>query len=502
MNQYRFLILIIFAYSLNLFAGEDESKELSYRVEAFGSLSTGKHTPFWIVSHTWGMVPLDANNGYLRGGIFYNQHITKDWNYSLGLDVAVSTPQTSRNAAWVQQLYGELNWKQFLRLNIGTKEDYTSLLDKNLSTGDMDFSQNTRPAPEIKISIPSFLAIPGTKDFLYFKGDMSVGWFMDGDYHEGTAKPYGKDYMTRILSQHKSLYFRIGNIEKAQPFQFIFGLDHQAQWAGYYYQNGMEYNIANGDLWNDFIDTFFAKEGGSNSILTDALYASGSSIGNYLLKLDYRAKDKSILSIYLSHFFEDDSGMKWQNAKDMLLGIQYKSPKKGALLTGALLEYMYMRDQSGPIHFNIAMDESHQSLSKYGFGMDDYYNNAIYVQGQSYFGRTRGNPLFLGPEYNTNGYQGFMSNRILAFHGGIEGSFSPDIEYRALLTYAETLGRYNIPYTEKKKGVSGVIDLTYHLPKVEGLDLKFSIGSDYGKYFDDHNFGFAFTVRKKGILLK
>ncbi len=497
MNLRYLLFYVIFIHSLNLFA--QKSKNLSYRAEAFASISTGEYTPFWIVNHTWGMVPLNANNGYLRGGIFYDQQLNKDWSYSLGLDIAVSTPHVYKNNAWVQQLYAEVNWKS-LRVNIGSKEDYISFMDEKLSSGDMCYSRNTRPAPKIRGSIPSFIAIPWTKEYLYFKGNISIGLYMDGDYHEKIAKPYREDYMKNTLSHSKSLYFRIGNIETKEPVQFIFGIDHRAQWGGDLYRDGQIFRMANGNYWSHFKNVFIGKQGGEGSIMTDRLYAVGSSVGNFLLRFDYQAKNKSVWSIYLNHYFEDGSGIGWKNYPDMLLGIQYKSQKK-SLCSGALIEYLYMRHQSGPIHFNISMDESHYHLSKYGYGMDNYYNNGDYPHGQSYFGRTRGNPLFLAPEYNKDGFLGFMSNRILAWHGGIEGYFSPNIEYRALLTYAETLGRYDIPYTELRKGISGVFDLTYHVPHVNGLDLKFSIGSSLGEYFNDDNFGFACTITKRGLLL-
>ena len=36
----------------------------SYRAEAFGSAATGLNTPFWMASNRYGVVPLNANNGY------------------------------------------------------------------------------------------------------------------------------------------------------------------------------------------------------------------------------------------------------------------------------------------------------------------------------------------------------------------------------------------------------------------------------------------------------
>ncbi|MDH6355224.1 hypothetical protein M2132_001562 [Dysgonomonas sp. PH5-45] len=478
--------------------------ETSYRAETFGSVSSGDNTPFWMQYHNWGMVPLDANNFYVRGGAFHEQKINKDWSFKAGLDIAGSSPH-SYGSLWIQQLYGELNWR-FVRLNIGSKEDYTSSLNPYLSSGDFSYSNNSRPMPEVKISVPEFLLIPKTKGNMYIKGDFAVGKYMDGNYMEDVAKPHGQSYEKDVLSHHKSIYFRFGNIEGKHKLQFTLGLDHQVQWGGTLYQKDKNapggYNIVKQPKGlDDFFRVMIAKEGSSKSTFGDNAYVAGSQVGSYTLKLDYKLKDKESISLYTQHFFDDGSGMVFENYKDMLLGVEYKSGKK-QLLSGAVLEYIYTKQQTGPIHFNMMMDDEHDGIRNKGNGNDNYYNNLDYVQGRSYYGRTMGTPLFLSPEYNTDGSLVFKSSRIIAFHLGIEGYLHPTFKYNLLATTGRSWGTYYVPYKSVKDGVASLLNLTYTPPKMPDLDVKLSLGFNTGKYFGRDTFGAGITIVKKGIICK
>lgn len=476
-----------------------QDKSTSYRSEIFGSVATGDHTPFWMLYHNWGMVPLDAGNFYVKGGVFHKQQINNDWNFNIGLDIAASSPH-SFGTVWIQQAFGELNWKS-LRLNIGAKEDYRSLLDEHLSSGDFSLSNNARPIPEIKASIPDFLLIPYTKGNMYIKGDISVGKYMDGNWQEDTALPHTQSYTKNVLSHHKSIYFRFGNIEKNNHLQFTVGLDHQAQWGGdlYHYVDG-KYTIQNQPKgFSDFLRVMVAKEGSSSSSWSDSAFVAGSHAGSYLLKFDYKLKNKDVLSLYMQHFFEDGSGMSFENYKDMLLGFQYKSSEK-KLLSNALIEYIYTKNQTGPIHFNIMMGDEHADIRNKGNGNDDYYNNVDYVQGRSYYGRTLGTPLLLSPEYNDDGRLNFKSNRVISFHVGLEGYLPCNFRYRLLATTGQTWGRYYVPYTSVRDGFASNLDLMYSYPRINGLDLKLSLGFNTGDFFDGDTFGAGITITKRGII--
>lgn len=501
----RIIWVILFAFSFSFAA--ISQLQTTYRAEVFGSVASGENTPFWMLYHNWGMVALDAGNFYVRGGIFHRQTINKDWSYNAGFDLAGGSSNLYGNV-WVQQLYAELNWK-FLRLNAGSKEDYASLLNPFLSSGDFDISNNARPAPEIKGSIPHFTLIPFTKGNLYIKGDFAIGFLLDGKWQESVARPYNNSYTKNVLTHHKSVYLRLGNIENKNRLQFTLGLDHQAMYGGVLYS----FRYLNTTAQNEYIvhkqpqgidellRVVIAKEGSGLSSVTDRFAAAGSGLGAYLFKLDYRLKNNDELSAYKQHFFEDGSGMGFQNYRDGLYGLEYKAKRK-SLISGAVFEYVYTKNQTGAVHFNYEMDEEHYYLFKKGNANDNYYNNVDYAQGHSYFGRTKGTPLFLSPEYNRDGRLIFTSSRIIAFHLGIEGFLLSNLQYRLLATNGRSWGLYYVPFTSVKKGFASGLDLIYGFPKAEGLDLKLSLGFNKGDFFSNNSFGCGVSVTKRGTLFE
>jgi hypothetical protein len=396
-----------------------------------------------------------------------------------------------------------VNWKIW-RVDIGSREEYTSALNARLSSGDFIRSNNARPIPEFKLSVPEFLLIPYTKGNMYLKGHFAVGYYLDSRWKEETARPKNQNYTTDILSHHKSIYFRFGDIVHKNKMQFTLGLDHVTQWGGKLYRYGTNegaYLITDQPQGiSDFLRVFIAKEGSSSSSKADNAYVAGSQWGAYLLKFDYKWSDKDLWSIYTNHFFDDGSGMSIENYRDGLFGLEYEHKSK-SWLSGAVFEYVYTKQQTGPIHHNIAMDDEHRNeLIHKGNGNDNYYNNVDYVQGPSHFGQTLGTPLFLSPIYNRDGSLNFKSNRIVAFHLGLEGYFHPELQYRLLLTTGQSLGRYYIPFKTVKKGFASQLELTYSPARLEGLDIKLSAAYDQGDFFGGDTFGGSITFSKIRVI--
>ena len=487
----QFVVLLAFLVFCS-FTSIAQDTKTSYQVESFSSFSTGENTPFWMLYHNWGMVPLAANNFYLRGGVFHKQALNKDWSFRLGLDVAGSSPH-AYSTVWIQQAYGELNWKGF-RMDVGAKENYWSLLDPNISAGDFCFSNNARPIPEVRVSIQEFVSVPYTKERLYIKGDFAIGKYFDCDYLERAADPYKMPYLKDVLSHHKSIFFRLGNYEKGNRWCFTYGLAHHAQWGGTLYNMSEEEPVIHlPKKMPEFFRVLIAKEGGSEALEGDRINVAGSHWGSHTFKLDYKLNKENEISLYLHRFFEDGSSMSIiQSPRDMMLGAQYKGNQK-SLLSNILFEYIYTKQQSGPIHFLYPQYPDYN-------GNDNYYHNYSYIQGPSYFGRTQGTPLFLSPEYNEDGRLNFKSSRIISFHLGAEGCFSPNLSYQLLATTGQTWGRYYIPYASVKKGFASNLDLIYKPSGIHGLDIKLSMGFNQGSFFEEDAFGMGITITKHGII--
>ncbi|MDH8702732.1 hypothetical protein M2138_002101 [Dysgonomonadaceae bacterium PH5-43] len=489
---------------ITVFGSYAQTQQLTYKTEAFSSLSTGNNTPFWINNQNWGVVPLESNNFYLRASSHYNQTINKDCSFDLGIDIAGSNKDDYGHFC-LQQLYGRVDWRLF-RLDIGSREDYTSLLNPNLSSGDFMHSNNARPIPQIKFSM-DYVRIPYTKGNMYIKGDFSLGCFFDGQYQEDIAREYNQNYVKNELSHNKSIYFRFGDIENKNNMQFTLAMQHSVKWGGelYKYQyinNEWQYNVTKQPKGlDDLFRVIIAKEGSQSSSYADNAYVAGSQWGAYMFKYDYKLQNKDKISLYLQHFFDDGSGMVFENYKDNLIGIEYNTKEK-TLISEVVFEYIYTKHQTGPIHHNIAMDEEHIHLKNKGNGNDNYYNNTDYIAGPSNYGKSIGTPLFLSPEYNKDGTVNFKSNRIIAFHLGVAGYATSDLSYRLKITTGQSWGRYYVPFTDIKKGFASQLDIMYNFKKIENFSMKLSIGFDKGEFFGGDTFGAALTIVKAGNIVK
>jgi hypothetical protein len=496
---------ILLACLLSLLAPAQTSTT-AYRAETFASAATGAHTPFWTANHNWGMTSLAPNNFYLRAALNHQQTLNPQTSWQAGIDLATGSHSAYGNA-WIQQLYAQLNWKIW-RIDLGAREDYVSLLDPYLSSGDMSLSNHARPIPELKISLPDFLLIPRTKGRLYFKGDFALGRYFDGEWQKNTALPHLQSYTQDVLSHHKAVYFRLGNIER-EKLQFTLGFTHYAQWGGvlnirhthYYnpdYPDGTPYYDVTRQPqgFNELLRMMFAQKGSENASDADKTNVAGSHWGTYIANFDYRPAPNHQFQLYYLHFFEDGSSMNPRSFMDMILGIRYKN-KAPKLLSAALFEYIYTKNQSGSIHF-VLQDPAHAHLRTLETGNDDYYHNVDYIQGPSYYGRSFGTPLFLSPAYNTDGRVHFKNNRILAFHFGFEGYLLPALQYRLLLTSGQGWGRYYRPFLHKQTGFASQLELLYAPPRAAGWQAKASLGYDRGPFFGGNTVGGAISLIRNG----
>lgn len=495
MRKMGFVILC----SFSLLAYGQKSTN-SYNLEFFGSASTGEHTPFWTVNHRWGTTALESNSFYLRAGFFHQQLFAEDWSFDFGVDLVGSNHSNYGNP-WLQQLYGRLQWKA-LRLDVGSREDYSSLLNPRLSSGDLAGSNHARPLPQIGLSLSDFLPVPGTKRRIFVRGEFHVGAYLDGNYVESQAFPTVHNYARDLLSHSKSLYFRLWDMEAGDRRQFTLGFLHRAQWGGTlmqedYWNPGSYIEARQPQDFDSFLRMLLAREGSSQASYSDRLFVSGSHWGAYLLKYDYRLPNNSYLHAYIEHFFEDGTGMILQNYPDNLYGLEWRS-RRPTLVSGVVVEYLYMKQQTGPIHFGDLGGERGLAGVVRG-GNDNYYNNVDYVQGPSHFGKSQGTPLFLSPEYNEDGTVNFHGSRVQALHLGVEGYLHPRLQYVVLLTAGRNWGRYYQPFTYVHKGFASQVEFTYTFAGDRGWQARFATGYDEGDFFGGRTLGASVTLIKQGL---
>ena len=338
--------------------------------------------------------------------------------------------------------------------------------------------------------MPEFTVIPFTKGWMQVKGDFAVGKSFDTGYLDDFSN--GKQtYVKDVLWHHKSLYVRIQDTQGKFPLSGIIGVQHWAQWGG----TSSDPNIGvQPHSLKDFIRVFCGSEGGSNATLSDQINVLGNHFGSYDFKLEYTMPTWK-LAAYHQRYFDDKSGMIFRNGTDGLWGTQLDLPRL-PWLRKVVTEYLVTRNQSGPFHF-ITFD--HDKYQGPGGGGDNYYNNGEYKTGSSYFGHGIGSPLLTSPLYNTNGDLDFKNTRVRAWHLAFEGELSPMVSYRLKYTLMNSWGTHHVPFSNNKRSNSGLVEVKYRHPRLQGWEFTGAIAADAGSLYGD-NIGFSLSVCKRGVL--
>ncbi|MDR0796551.1 MAG: capsule assembly Wzi family protein [Tannerella sp.] len=481
----RFLSCILLSICFHLCNAQDEINHIRYGVTGAGTMSTKNLTPFWMVSNQNGIIPLDANNGYLRMDIEYHHVFNGEWSWNTKADIIAVTPRYKN--IYIQQFFTELAYKG-IRLSIGSREygqELQTVTDPFLSSGDMGLANNARPIPEINLYSPGFIVLPWIGRWVQGKGNFAAGRSFDTDYLE-SFKNEKQFYIQNPLWHHKSLYLRVKDAKNHYPFSFIAGIRHVAQWGGQSTNprlSGMQPHTL-----KDFFSVVFGQSGGSTASLADQINVLGAHYGTYDFSLSYEKKDWGV-RVYYQHLISDASGMEFVNALDGLKGIQLESSKY-PWLKKLVIEHLYSMNQSGPFHF-IQFD--HTKYPGYGGGGDNYYNNGEYTTGFSYFNRSLGSPFFLSPEYNQGGKLGFRHNRLQAWYLGAEGAINHKWFWRLRLSTMDSYGTPQAPSIRILTANSLQTDFFY---SHKGWTFTTSIAADQGSLPGNH-WGFGLSVTKK-----
>lgn len=502
----RALLTLLSCIAFNAFAqSPDLSKGIHYNLEMAGTVSDGRHAPFWLTANRYGLSSVERNSGYMRGGLFRSAESdsTRHWDIGYGADIVLSANHTSD--FFVQQLYADIRWLKGM-LTIGQKQQPMQLKNNELSSGSQTFGINAHPYPEVRLSLPDYWKVPGTKGFLSFKGHIAFGMFTDNRFQRsfthGTA-----NYNQNVLMHTKAGYLKFGKDSK--PFSVEAGLEMASQFGGAHYEYTRDgyVKIQNGRNLNAF---WHAIVGGGADATDGAIQNNeGNMLGSWVLRLNYNTKNASY-GLYADHFFEDHSAMfqldyngyayedgqlKKKHRRyhfypplDMMLGFDVHL-KKFPWVSDAVLEYIYTRYQSGPVY-----NDRNVHITDHIGGMDNYYNNNL-EPGWQHWGQTLGNPLYRSPIYNENNQLIFQCNRFTAWHIGIAGQPTADLHYRLRASWQEGLGTYDWPYPNPKRNISLGLEASYYLHKLyRGLSAQAAFGMDRGELMGN-NTGGSITFR-------
>ena len=488
-------------------------------VEMQASLSNQK-TPLWLNANKYGISSLNAQNGYVRGiGAWDKKFLSKQLDVNAGLDVIVPVGYKSQgykehytSHLILQQAFAEVNYK-LGQLTVGAKHRPMEVVNNELSSGAQTLGINARPVPQVRIGLNDYWNVPYTKKWLSVKAHMAYGVMVDGNWEEEFTKGSHNKYNKHTRYHQKAGYLRVGN-EEIFPLTLTIGLEMAALFGGtqYNYDSKSKSYVSTkvkNDLdayWHAFTGTGAdAKEEG-----TEWQNAEGDHLGSWVMRLNWKGKSWEA-GYYIDHYFEDHSSMllldydgygsgaQWNERvksryfrydfKDYLMGVDVKL-KNFRYVNQAVVEYMTTRYQSGPIYH----DHS-KGVSDHICGRDGYYAHGS-MPGWQHFGQFIGNPLYLSPMYNSNGYIGPLCNRFKAWHFALAGDPIEGLHYRAKLSWQKGWGTYTNPYIDPKENTSLLLEAGYRFPMnsaLRGFTATLGYGADWGD-LRGNNSGIQMTI--------
>lgn len=401
------------------------------------------------------------------------------------------TRENRPSAAWIQQLYGEIKYRAVF-LRAGQKSHESRLLDERIASGDLTRGSNARGIPGMEIGFIDFQDIPFTNGWVQIDGVVEYGRFTDDGFKKKQFGYYNYLTTTDICYTYKRCYFRT---KPSMPLSLTIGMQTAGQFSGstYYYRRGDMFRAdRRGFKFKDVFKMFFPTEGNGNS------FYEGNSLGSWDVKLRYRLPDASDISFVFMGPWEDGSGIGRMNGADGLWGLYYHAADSKAIVSGAGIEYLDFRNQSGPIHYE-PNDHPGTDITSNASGADNYYNNDTYGSYSNY-GVAIATPFLVAPVYNLDGNPYFAHNRARGFHAAVEGNISPVVSYRLKYSWQQAWGMGRISTARFTTSNSAFAEVAWNASAwADGLSMTAQLAFDAGK-LRGNNFGALVSVTYSGDL--
>lgn len=494
-----YLTLILLAAALHAFHTETHAAvadSLRYHGELTAGFSHGATTPFWMVSNREGMGSVRPDNGYVRLSLEKPMQADGRWRWGAGVDVAAGWRMQS--ALMIQQLYAEVRYRS-LGAYIGSKELPDIFGAKGLSSGNLLYSGNAHPIPQLRVGIFDYADIWGLNGWIAAKGYMSFGMFTDARWQKSWYAPTAKR-TEHVLYHSKGLWLRNGNPTRF-PLTLECGIEMATQFGGISYRYDRDGNLEVIHMPHKLKDWFKALVplGGDHTTpVGERTNVQGNFTGCWDFRLSWQRPDAGWgVSAYYEHYFEDHSQLyveyQW---KDGLWGVEGKLPDN-PIVDRVVYEYLYTKDQTGAVYWDQTTD-----LPEQVSGRDSYYNHYIYSGWQNW-GMGIGNPLILSPVFNNDRQSYFRSNRVEGHHLGVSGSPMPSLGWRLLLSWTSNWGNYATdqsgPFDKVEHNFSALAEVSWRPQRgrLAGWEATVGIAGDRGALLGN-NYGVMLTVGKSG----
>ncbi len=460
------------------------------------SCSYGEHAPFWFTNNRHGLSTTNPNSIMARASLVGDM----SWNNRFGIDYCADIAAAAgfEKSVYIHQLYADFSYK-WLNLSIGSKERWGELKNPELSSGGMTWSGNCRPIPQIRLEVPDFAAFAG--GWVALKGHIAVGTLTDSEYRRNVDYPR---IATNVRFHSKAGFVRFGNSEKF-PLNFIFGLEMYALYGGQVYNNQtgeklQELQSGWAGLKTVLLPFNKTGEQGMNN---------GNTLGSWHFAFTWTQKDWNA-KVYYEHFYEDHSsmlGIEYKNDMngkkrfvtygfkhdfaDGLWGVELNGPKSWPVRT-VVFEFLNTYNQCGAL-----LNYPNPDLLEEVSGRDDFYAHGIYAA-YTHCGYGIGNPLILSPVYNKDGSPKYISNRIHAYHIGVNGNAGDKVEWKVLADLTYSWGLYQAPFRNVVKNTMIMLEGAYSFGKNNSWKTIMDLGFDFDKSdYLGNNAGVMLSIVKR-----
>lgn len=490
MNKLTFFVSCLL-FTVSASAGNNVLTRLTdtlhIRTELTATASHGDFAPYWMSNNRYGVASVGNNWGSLRMGVSRSQQDDAHRLWQMGWGVEVAPLLQKQDSRFVlQQAYFDVQYKR-VRLSVGAKERPSELKNEALSSGGLATGISARPIPQVRVELPDFWTIPGTRGWLALKGRLGYGFYTDNHWQSDFAG-VGTGYSKNSLYHTKAGWLRIGNEDKF-PLSFTGGLEMNTQFGGTRYTKGKADNM---HLKSD-IGAFWDVLVLAGDDPTDGIYSNemGNVTGSWHFSLDYKGQGWGLRG-YAEHYFEDHSQVFVQYGwKDMLWGLEANLPKN-PVVSDVVFEYLYAKHQSGPIYHDETANIPDQVSAK-----DSYWAHGLYGAWQ-HAGFLGGTGLIIPPIYN-DGVIGIRHNRVIAHHLGIMGHPTCELSYRLLYSDQKSWGTYGAPLVDPQTGWTLYVQGLYKPRCLRNITFGLAYGHNSGELLG-HSNGAQFSLIWNGVL--
>jgi len=413
--------LCFFIVFVNISFAQTFFSKTKYQLETGTYFSTSAITPFWLRSNQYGIVPLQAPVLTFRGSANKEYDSTKNdrqklKKFGIGYGFWGVANVGKQSGLFLPEAYLKVRFGAF-EIYGGRRREVIGLVDTTLTSGSYIWSGNALPMPKLQISIPNYTSIIG-HGLISIKGAFAHGWFDNG-------------YIKNYFLHQKWIYGRLG--KPNWKIKFYGGFNHQVQWGGRYSSpqrdsNGLIIDKLPSGLnsYLNVVSGLSINQGNDGAVVGRPLNEAWNRIGNHLGTVDIGLEsqiNKYKFFIYRQSIYEDGSLFYLNNINDGLFGFSLKKNNiisiKKIGINAILFEYLNTTSQGG----NTGSENTIPQLR----GLDNYFNNSIYLDGWTYNSQSIGTPFFLDKNFlklsDTNPVK-FRNTRVQSFILSLSGNFN------------------------------------------------------------------------------